>query len=89
MTPPMSLTDSQLELVKQAAALIPPHDRDQFLRSVANRLRSHPTDHDLQDAINLVLNGRGIAGGVKANWTVPETKRRLMKAQMNLARFDR
>jgi hypothetical protein len=67
MMPPLSFSDDQLELVTRAAALVSPHDRGHFLRSVANRLdTANPTDSDIRDAIDFVLGCRGVAGGNQA-----------------------
>lgn len=68
MTMPLALTDTQLALVQQAAGMIPVHDRCHFLRSVANRLGdvAHPSDDAIQDAVDFVLNCRGVAAGVEA-----------------------
>jgi hypothetical protein len=65
---PLSFSDEQLELVTRAAALVSPHDRDHFLRSIANRLgdTANPTDGDIRDAIDFVLNCRGVGGGSRA-----------------------
>ena len=58
----LALTD----LVTRAAAMIPAHDRCHFLRSIANRLGglAHPSDDAVREAVDLVLNCRGIVGGV-------------------------
>jgi len=68
MTMPLSLSDQQLALVQQAASMIPVHDRCHFLRSIANRIGdiAHPSDDDIREAVDLVLNCRGIAGGADA-----------------------
>lgn len=65
--PPLSLSDEQLELVTGAAALLPTHDRDRFLRSIANRIGdlAQPTNDDIRGAIDFVLGCR-IGGGNKA-----------------------
>ena len=65
---PLSLSDTQLNLVTRAAGLSPTHDRCQFLRSVGSRVGdvANPSDHDIQDAITFILNLRGIAGGNQA-----------------------
>jgi hypothetical protein len=57
----LALTDTQLDLVTRAAALLPVHDRDRFLRSIANRLdnKDNPTDGNIRDAIDFVLGCRG------------------------------
>ena len=58
----LALTDHQLDYLKRAAALLPAHDRDAFLRSVARRLTTDPpTDGDLMGALRFVLRGRGSA----------------------------
>jgi hypothetical protein len=61
----MALTDRQFETVRQAATMLPVHARDSFLRSVAGRLSAiaFPTDYDVSNAVNFVLNCRGIAVG--------------------------
>jgi hypothetical protein len=43
MTAPLALTDYQLQVVKQAAAL-PRSVRDWFLHAVSSRLMTRPTD---------------------------------------------
>jgi hypothetical protein len=59
----LSLTDRQLETLMQVAAGMWPQRRDQFLRSVAGRLRdiACPTDKQLQDAIDFVLDCYGVS----------------------------
>jgi hypothetical protein len=81
MTPPLSLTDAQLQMLTRAATLVA--DRGSFLRSIGNRLAhmSNPTDFEVQDAVNFVLAARGVAGGVKANQIRPERKRRRRELQ--------
>jgi hypothetical protein len=66
--PPLSFSDEQLDLVTRAAALVSPHDRDRFLRSIANRIGDvvHPTDGDIRDAVDFVIGCRGIGGGSRA-----------------------
>jgi hypothetical protein len=53
--------------VTAAAALLPQHRRNSFLRSVANRLSDYaygqPSDYDVSEACVLVLSGLGVAGG--------------------------
>jgi hypothetical protein len=56
----LSLTKEELQTLEAAAAMVPPSERDQFLRSVANRWTR---DFDLVGAIYQVLNGFGIAPG--------------------------
>jgi hypothetical protein len=63
MPPPLSLSDDQMALVTRAAALLPRHDRDRFLQSIAGRLGDHPTDGDILGAIDFVLAPRGIIIG--------------------------
>jgi hypothetical protein len=54
----LALTNQQLEQVKQAATMVPPGNRDNFLRSVAAQLVRH---HDLAQAIAFVLSGRNVS----------------------------
>ena len=61
---PLALTDSQLGTVTEAAALLPPPERDNFLRSVASQLTTpHPTDGEVLAALRFVLSARGVAVG--------------------------
>ena len=62
---PLALTDQQLSIVTDAAALLPPAARDAFLRSVAAVLGSddHPSDGAVMRALSLVLSERGVAVG--------------------------
>jgi hypothetical protein len=78
MIPSLSLTDAQIEMMTRAVALIAPHDRDGFLKSVANRIGHlpHPTDYDVANSVNIVLSTRGIAVGLKTSSIAPERKRR-------------
>jgi hypothetical protein len=58
----MNLTNSQVELILNAAQLVPNSTRGAFLRSVANRLNDLPvTDQNVHEAVQLVLSTRGIA----------------------------
>jgi len=61
----LAMTDAQIESVKQAAALLPPTARDNFMRSVAGALAhtSRPTDRELLDVLRLLLSERGVAVG--------------------------
>ena len=62
---PLSLSDSQLKSVTEAASLLSPLLRDNFLRSVASVLGSNtrPTDGEVQRALRFVLSQRGVAVG--------------------------
>jgi hypothetical protein len=62
---PLTLSDSQLERLMQAAAMLPVQARDNFLRSVANRVADLPRigTAEIEDAIAFVLAGRGIIAG--------------------------
>jgi hypothetical protein len=64
---PLSFSDEQLDLVTRAAGLLPTHDRNRFLRSIANRLEdtANPTDFDIRSAIDFILGAR-LGGGKKA-----------------------
>ena len=59
----LALSDQQLALVMQAAALLPPPRRDDFMRSVASRLSdiARPSDHELGDAVQFILSTRGVS----------------------------
>jgi hypothetical protein len=56
---PLSLSDSQLERLLQAAELLPVNARDSFLRSVANRVADLPQvgTAEIEAAIAVVLAG--------------------------------
>jgi hypothetical protein len=63
---PLALSDSQLRLVMESAALIPVSQRDSFLRSIAGRLCDlpyQPSKADVEEAIRFVLATRGVAAG--------------------------
>lgn len=55
---PLALTDQQLDRVTVAAALLPQHERDGLLRSVANRVGGLPEvgAAEIEQAINCALN---------------------------------
>jgi hypothetical protein len=61
----MTLTDNQMQQIRTAAAMLPTFQREDFVRSVANRLREllTPTDAAVHSAITLVLSARGVAIG--------------------------
>jgi hypothetical protein len=62
----MTLPDHQMHLIREAASLLPGYARDDFWRSVANRLTDlpdKPTDADIHRALTLVLSGHGISRG--------------------------
>jgi hypothetical protein len=63
-----SLDDQGLERLMAAAALLPPHLRDPFTRSVAGRVSGMPNVGmaELEHAIQFVLGNFGIAGGADA-----------------------
>jgi hypothetical protein len=63
MNKPLSLSDWQLLQVRTAAALLPVHARDSFMRSIAGRLAdiATPNDDDVAAAVNFVLSTRGIS----------------------------
>jgi hypothetical protein len=62
------LSESQLRQVKAAAALLPTFQRDEFLRSISNRLADldRIDDADVAAAVDFVLNTRGVAIGGRA-----------------------
>jgi hypothetical protein len=57
------LSDDQLADVTRAASLLPPQQRDRFLRSIANRLSDFAggglSDYELGQAISFVLGCYG------------------------------
>jgi hypothetical protein len=55
----LSLTNEQMQTVRQAGALLAPEHRDDFLRAIAARLQPRPTDHAVFVACIAVL---GLAG---------------------------
>jgi hypothetical protein len=63
-----SLDDVELDRLMDAAALLPTHHRDAFLRSVAGRVNGNPSADQatLETAITFVLNSYGIGGGPDA-----------------------
>lgn len=52
----LSLTDRQLQLVKNAARAMPVNARDGFLQDVARRLAHEPSDAAVMQAINSVFD---------------------------------
>ena len=57
MTPqPLALTEHQLACVRRAAKTVPVERRDEFLRSVAKRLATEPSDGAVSQAINRTLD---------------------------------
>ena len=59
----LSLNGRQLQLIQQAARLVPPQVRDWFLQRIADYLsgKSHPTDRDLQRALTETLTSVHVA----------------------------
>jgi hypothetical protein len=65
--PPLAFDDEMLDRVMAAAALLPVNARDNFLRSVANRVSDLPYQAgmpEIERAISFVLGCRGVGGGV-------------------------
>jgi hypothetical protein len=62
---PLAFTDKHLGMILRAAALLPTHGREMFLRSVASRLsdNAHPSDNEVEAAVNFILSFRGVACG--------------------------
>jgi hypothetical protein len=73
----LSLTDSQMELVTDVAKHLPPHARDQFLRSLASRLDDvdWPSDGQLISAIEFLLSTKGISIDLRPPRRHKQTKR--------------
>jgi hypothetical protein len=64
--PPFAFTEEQFDRVMHAASLLPANMKDNFVRSVANRVADRPfevTLGDVETAIRFVLTTRGIAVG--------------------------
>jgi hypothetical protein len=59
----LGFSDYQMVRLTNAASLLPSERRDDFMRSVANRLAGihHPTDNDIHSAIGAVLGCYGIS----------------------------
>ena len=65
----MRFTDDQITQLKMVASMLPLNARNNFLRSISNRLADlpyPPSNADVQAAIDFVLSCRGVAGGVQA-----------------------
>jgi hypothetical protein len=62
------LTERQIDFISMAATLYLPQGQDvkSFFRSVGNRLKQHPSDHDVRAAVRFVLACHGIALGSDA-----------------------
>jgi hypothetical protein len=66
---PVSFTDQQMQQLRAAAAMLPSHLRDNFLRTISNRLADlpyRPINADLQSAITFALSNYGVAAGHSA-----------------------
>jgi hypothetical protein len=66
---PRSFTDDQITQLKMVASMLPINARNNFLRSIGNRLADLPypaSNADVQAAIDFVLSRRGVAGGAEA-----------------------
>jgi hypothetical protein len=75
MTPVLfNLDDLQLERLMAGAALLPAHQRDAFVRSVAGRVADIPNFGlaEIETAIVYTLNAYGIALG---NQALPRTQK--------------
>jgi hypothetical protein len=55
MKRPLSITDNQLRLIRNAAASLPVDARDNFLQTVAAHLADQPSDHAVQAAVQAAL----------------------------------
>ena len=53
---PLSLSDLQLRLVRNAASAVPLAQCDGFLQSVASHLTGEPSNDAVQAAVNIALN---------------------------------
>lgn len=78
LMPPLGFTDQELERLASAAAMLPQHARDKFLRSVANLLGGTNSDIPpaaLESAISFVLANYGIS-------CAPRSKRQRRREQL-------
>ena len=75
--PPLSLNDEQMDFVTRAAAMLPPQQRDSFLRSIANRLAdvARPTNFDVRHGDRFRHRLR-IGGGSRAFLSNHRNKRK-------------
>lgn len=73
-----SLSDQQMKIVQQGAALLPVNARDAFLRSVAGRLTDIEilTHTAVGTAVNLVLSTRGVSVPSAPNWKQVRTQKK-------------
>jgi hypothetical protein len=65
--PPLSFDDAQMNRLMDAAALLPPGQRDAFLRSVAGRVAGMQCIigmAEIESAIEFTLNAYGVIGGL-------------------------
>ena len=67
--PPFTFTEEQLDRVMDAAAMLPANARDNFVRSVGNRVADMPYTvgmAEIEVAIKFVLGTREVTGGFAA-----------------------
>jgi hypothetical protein len=57
---PLALTDDELKMVTEAASLLRPHERDNFLNNVATLFVA---SGNLPNSIRFALSGYGVAAG--------------------------
>lgn len=60
---PIGLSDRALSLVQRHARALPVDQRDKFLRDVAARLASEPSDDAVVQALNVVMDRRRAVSG--------------------------
>jgi hypothetical protein len=67
------LDDVQMMQVMSAVELLPPSNRDAFLRSVSNMLTNthQPSNHEVNSAIEFCLNAQGVAARFEADDVAP------------------
>jgi hypothetical protein len=82
--PPLSFTDAQISQLKMVASMLPINARDNFLRSIGNRLADLPYRPRDADMIYFVLSCRGVAGGVQAFTTNKTTDTGAARARAEL-----
>jgi len=65
---PLALNDDELKMVTEAASLLRPHERDNFLRNVATLFAA---SSNLPNSVRFALSGYGVAAGTVHQWRSP------------------
>jgi hypothetical protein len=84
----LSLSDQQLQQLTCAASMVPPGDRDLFLRSVAAQLVRRPiSDQDVAASICFVLEGRNVSTS-RSLFLSNQPRPRRFRSRVAPRRFD-